>query len=128
MPDGCFKDLLFSAGPSATVGIQLIHRCDDSGNSRIGLSIMANIVIPRRGERLFNDKGEPTLRFANWMELVTGQTNETTDVVDEAASQSSFNSQLQQVQKELDGLPEFTMDTTGFTFDSTEITFDKVIA
>ncbi len=89
---------------------------------------MANIIIPRRGERLFNDKGEPTLRFANWMELVTGQTNETTDVVDEAASQSSFNSQLQQVQKELDGLPEFTIDTSGFTTDLTFITADKAIA
>jgi hypothetical protein len=39
-----------------------------------------------------------------------------------------YNSMIQQIQKELDGLPEFTVDTTGFTFDSTKITFDKVIA
>ena len=39
-----------------------------------------------------------------------------------------YNSMIQQLQKELDGLPEFTMDTTGFKFDSTKITFDKVIA
>jgi hypothetical protein len=39
-----------------------------------------------------------------------------------------YNSMIQQIQKELDGLPEFTIDTTGFTFDSTKITFDKVIA
>jgi len=37
-------------------------------------------------------------------------------------------SQVQFLQQQIDGLPEFTIDTTGFTFDSTEITFDKVIA
>ena len=37
-------------------------------------------------------------------------------------------SQIQFLQQQIDGLPEFTIDTTGFTFDSTEITFDKVIA
>lgn len=41
---------------------------------------------------------------------------------------SSFNAQVQQLQKELDGLPEFTIDTTGFTTDTTLITTDKVIA
>ncbi len=39
-----------------------------------------------------------------------------------------YNSMIQQLQKDLDGLTEFTIDTTGFTFDSTKITFDKVIA
>ncbi len=39
-----------------------------------------------------------------------------------------YNSMIQQIQKELDGLPEFTMDTTGFTMDSTKFTMDKVIA
>jgi len=41
---------------------------------------------------------------------------------------SNFSSVLQQVTKELAGLPEFTMETTGFTMDSTEFTMDKVIA
>lgn len=41
---------------------------------------------------------------------------------------SNFSSILQQVTKQLDGLPEFTMDTEGFTMDSTEWTMDKVIA
>lgn len=43
-------------------------------------------------------------------------------------STSGFSSQVQFLQQQLNGLPEFTIDTTGFTFDSTEITFDKVIA
>ena len=37
-------------------------------------------------------------------------------------------SQIQQLQKQAAGLPEFTMDTTGFTMDSTEWSMDKVIA
>ena len=43
-------------------------------------------------------------------------------------STNGFSSNVQWLQKQVDGLPEFTIDTTGFTFDSTEITFDKVIA
>lgn len=41
---------------------------------------------------------------------------------------TSFSATLQQVTKQLDGLPEFTMDTEGFTMDSTEWTMDKVLA
>ena len=37
-------------------------------------------------------------------------------------------SQVQFLQQQIDGLPEFTMDTEGFTMDSTEFTMDKVIA
>ena len=43
-------------------------------------------------------------------------------------STNGFSSQAQWLQQQIDGLPEFTIDTTGFTFDSTEITFDKVNA
>lgn len=39
-----------------------------------------------------------------------------------------YNTQVQQILKRLDGLPEFTIDTTGFTTDTTLITSDKVIA
>jgi len=40
----------------------------------------------------------------------------------------NFNSFVQQLFKESQGLPEFTIDTTGFTTDTTLITADKVIA
>lgn len=46
----------------------------------------------------------------------------------ESISTNGFSSHIQQINKELDGLPEFTMDTTGFTMDSTKFTMDKVIA
>jgi len=54
----------------------------------------------------------------------------TTDPISDIGNEgiSNFSSVLQQVTKRLDGLPEFTIDTTGFTTDTTFITTDKVIA
>jgi len=89
---------------------------------------MAEIIIPRRREDFFRENGEPTHRFIRWIELVTQQTNETSDNVAEIAPATFFSSQLQQLRKELNGLPKFTCDTTGFTADSTEWTADKDIA
>ena len=37
----------------------------------------------------------------------------------------NLSSQVQFIQQQLDGLPKFTCDTTGFTADSTEWTADK---
>ena len=48
------------------------------------------------------------------------------DIGNEGAT--SFSPLLQQTIKRLEGLPEFTIDTTGFTTDLTTITTDKVIA
>jgi hypothetical protein len=58
------------------------------------------------------------------------RTGGTTDAVGSTDVQefNRYNSNIQQIQKQLDGLPEFTMDTTGFTMDSTKFTMDKVIA
>ena len=66
-----------------------------------------------------------TVIFQLWNKL--GGNND--PVADLANSSSNGNSsQVQWMQKQISGLPEFTIDTSGFTFDSTEITFDKVIA
>lgn len=58
------------------------------------------------------------------------RTGGTDDMVSEIGNEgaTSFGSILQQAIKRLDGLPEFTIDTTGFTVDLTTITTDKVIA
>ena len=40
----------------------------------------------------------------------------------------NLSSQVQFLQQQIDGLPDFTIDTTGFTTDITFITTDKVIA
>ena len=39
-----------------------------------------------------------------------------------------FNTYAQYTNMRLDGLPEFTIDTSGFTTDTSKITTDKVIA
>lgn len=41
---------------------------------------------------------------------------------------NGFGSQVQFLQRQINGLPEFTIDTSGFTVDSGLITTDKVIA
>jgi hypothetical protein len=53
-----------------------------------------------------------------------------TDPIEDLSNFSSNgnSSQVQWLQKQIDGFSNFTIDTTGFTFDSTRITFDKVIA
>jgi hypothetical protein len=89
---------------------------------------MATIIVPRRREDFFNDRGDPTQRFVTWMELVTESNNDTVTTIINADKGAPFGPQIQQILKELAGLPNFTVDTTGFTADSTFITADKVIA
>jgi len=49
-------------------------------------------------------------------------------LIDEIPIYSGFMAQIQFLQRQFDGLPEFTIDTSGFTTDLTFITTDKVIA
>ena len=48
--------------------------------------------------------------------------------ISELSNGPSILSQLQLIQRQIDGPPEFTVDTAGFTTDTTFITTDKVIA
>lgn len=89
---------------------------------------MTDIIVPRRREDFFDNNGNPTLRFIRFLELLTASNNSTTTVINNAAAFSTAPAAIQQIRKELDGLPEFTMDTTGFTMDSTQWSMDKVIA
>ena len=88
---------------------------------------MANIIVPNRQDWM-DEEGNFTLQALRFFEDLSEQTNDTTGEVESGGSVSSFSAQLQQVRKELNGLPEFTIDTTGFTTDTTFITTDKVIA
>ena len=89
---------------------------------------MTTIIVPRRRQDFFDDRGEPTLRFVRWMEAVTGTTNESNEELAALATVQYLSSQDQWLQQQINGLPEFTMDTTGFTTDTTFMTADKVIA
>ena len=86
---------------------------------------MTDIITPRRGDEFIDKNGQPTLRFITWIESITGTTNDSNDVL---SSIHSFSAQSQWLQQQINGLPEFTMDTTGFTMDTTDFTMDKVIA
>ena len=66
-----------------------------------------------------------TIIFQLWNKL-GGNSDPISDLIN--SSSNGFNSQVQWMQQQINGLPEFTIDTSGFTFDSTEITFDKVTA
>jgi len=51
------------------------------------------------------------------------------DIIDlQESHYPNISAQVQQLQRQITGLPEFTMDTEGFTMDSTEFSMDKVIA
>jgi hypothetical protein len=88
---------------------------------------MAQIIVPRRTDDWFKD-GFFTLRAYRYFEDTAAQVNTTTADITAVAFNQSFPAQLQQIRKELNGLPEFTVDTTGFTTDTTLITTDKVTA
>ena len=88
---------------------------------------MANILVPSRQD-FFDGEGGFTLQALRFFEDLAGQTNSTSVTVESSGSASSFSAQLQQVRKELNGLSELTIDTSGFTTDLTFITTDKVIA
>ena len=48
---------------------------------------MSNLIPPRRDEFL-TVKGEPTLRFINWIESLTTQSNTTTEIIESPVSAS----------------------------------------
>ena len=66
-----------------------------------------------------------TILFQLWSKL-GGNTDPLAELKN--SNEQVFSAYTQQVNKRLDGLPEFTMDTTGFTMDSTKFTMDKVLA
>lgn len=41
------------------------------------------IITPRRREDFFKSNGDPTHRFVEWVELVTGQTNTSTIIIED---------------------------------------------
>jgi hypothetical protein len=77
-----------------------------------------------RATRAFFDQ-QNTILFQLWSKL-GGNTDPITDLANFSSNGNS--SQDQWLQKQINGLPVFTIDTTGFTTDTTFMTADKVIA
>ena len=80
--------------------------------------------IEDREVRAFIEQ-QNTILFQLWRKL-GGNNDPISDLPN--SGNNGFSSQVQWMQKQIDGLPLFTIDTTGFTTDTTFITTDKVIA
>jgi len=82
-------------------------------------------VVLNDPEWLEYEKQRDVILFQLWQKL-GGNNDPISDIGNEGIT--SFSAILQQTIKRLDGLSEFTIDTSGFTTDLTFITTDKVIA
>ena len=86
------------------------------------------IIVPRRKQEWFDKDGNFTHQAFRFFEELTDVTNASTAELAVNSSVQSFSAQNQWLQMQINGLPEFTIDTAGFTTDTTFITTDKVIA
>ena len=86
---------------------------------------MTQIIVPRRREEWFDRDGNFTHQAFRFFEDLTEVTNSSSADIEVASSVQAYSSQSQWLQKQINGLPKFTCDTTGFTADSTEWTADK---
>ncbi len=89
---------------------------------------MATIIVPRRREEWFDANGNFTHQAFRFFEELTEVTNDTSAESGVTAPVQSFSPQMQYLQKQINGLPDFTIDTSGFTTDISLITTDKVVA
>ena len=83
---------------------------------------MANLVPPRRNEFLTKD-GVPTIRFAEYLERLTGQLNENTVVAGITTNQSALALHFA-LEARLGSGNFLTSDETGLTVDSDRLSVD----
>jgi hypothetical protein len=84
---------------------------------------MSNLIPPRRGE-FVTKSGDPTLRFTNWMESLTTQSNVATVITNTISNSASVRAQLFALQEQVGSGDFLTWDDEGFTWDSDKFTFD----
>ncbi len=77
---------------------------------------MANIIPPKRGEELTPD-GRPTVRFSEYLERMSKQTNDNTNALNIALVKSVL-ALVFDIDRRLGSGDALTSDTTGFTVDS----------
>lgn len=88
---------------------------------------MVDIVAPLRGEPLFDAQGNPTVRFAEYLDTLAVQVNETTGTLSNV-SVASLGSRLAILQSKSTSGDALTSDETGFTVDSTKLSVDMTEA
>ena len=85
---------------------------------------MANVIPPRRDEPLFDASGNPTLRFSEFLETLSGAVSEATGSA--PAETTISNSFI--IQAQIGSGDPLTSDETGFTVDSDRLSVDQTEA
>jgi hypothetical protein len=88
---------------------------------------MAELIPPRRSEFLTRE-GVPTQRFAEYLESLTGKTNNTVSSVSASTNGSAVRAHLLALQQQVGSGNFLTSDDTGFTVDSIRFTTDMTEA
>ena len=88
---------------------------------------MANTIPPRRDEALISESGQPTLRFAEYLESIARQTDSNTTNVS-IVSDSSLLSLIFALENRIGSGDALTSDETGFTVDSDRLSVDQTEA
>ena len=83
---------------------------------------MADLIPPRRGEFLTKE-GIPTTRFAEYLELITRQTNTNAVAAAVTTNQSALSLHFS-LENRLGSGNFLTSDDTGFTVDSDRLSVD----
>ena len=87
---------------------------------------MAEIIPPRRDEALSAD-GVPTLRFSEYLESLTLQTNSTASNLISSIDNTAI-ALIFALENRIGSGDFLTSDETGFTVDSTKLTVDQTEA
>lgn len=82
---------------------------------------------PLRGEPLFDDQGNITIRFAEFLSRLSVEVNTVISTSDDVFS-LNLGGKLAALQEQIGSGDPLTCDETGFTVDSTRLTVDQTEA
>lgn len=88
---------------------------------------MVDVTAPLRTEPLFDQFGNPTIRFAEFLEQLSIEVNEISTAT-EPLFNLSLGGKLAALQAQIGSGDALTWDDTGFTWDSTKLSFDQTEA
>ena len=87
----------------------------------------ADLQAPLRGEPLFDAMGNPTVRFAEFLDRLAVETNDLISTTTDTTL-VELTGRLADIEVRLGTEDALTFDDTGFTWDSTEFTWDQTEA
>jgi hypothetical protein len=89
--------------------------------------VAADLEAPLRGEPLFDAQGNPTIRFAEFLDRLGIETNDLIETTTELTI-IELTGRLADIEVRLGTGDALTSDDTGFTVDSTIFTVDQTEA